>query len=61
MTYFTEVWIQCDYGNCLRDFGPEGSTASATRKNARREGWRYLNGDDYCPEHADNPFGGESE
>lgn len=49
-----QTLIYCDGENCPHD-GPynpdyEAGSAARQRQQYRQDGWRYINGKDYCPE-----------
>ena len=55
MSTSKEVTLWCDAPDCPRwTYGDVPSTKSVRelRSNAKRRGWRYRDGNDYCPEHA---------
>lgn len=54
MSYTTKVEyvLHCDEPGCKEstDFGSK--TLAATRRDYRKNGWLFLDGCDYCPDHA---------
>lgn len=50
MSKATTIW--CDYKNCSDWAGNTNELAEEIRKSARKEGWTYRNGKDYCPKHS---------
>ena len=47
MTYHKSCWIRCD--GCGKDTEEQSGSATRYRKELRKKGWRYENGEDYCP------------
>jgi len=54
MTYSKDIYLYCDgdSDDCEVNYGVQirFTTATKARKNAKQDGWVYLNGEDYCPE-----------
>lgn len=43
----------CDTQDCLEwAYNATAKTAKVARERARADGWRHVNGKDYCPRHA---------
>lgn len=53
MTAVKTIEIACDYPDC--DEVPDSSmpTVPEARAAAKKEGWIYRGGKDFCPRHAD--------
>jgi len=60
MSYTKNTTIWCDWTNedesdiCNNWYGNEGKNVSDMRVDAKKEGWSYKDGKDYCPHHTKN-------
>lgn len=45
------VRIRCDVLGCQTEFGTYAASIATARTLAFAGGWRYIRGQDFCPEH----------
>lgn len=49
MSYSKIVTLWCDGLNCWENYESDCARATTARKYAKKDGWVYRDGEDYCP------------